>query len=136
MDINPKVQYIRLIYCPDHQDIKENELADSLAKTVLKKAKHLQPTTQLSPSEIQQGTYRSSQIACTVTTMHVTCMQTVLRIHRNLCMLLIPLSKDNLNLLSFFLLCACCLLLLSIMVSYLLPCYAALIFLFVCFHRS
>ena len=52
MDINPKVQYIRLIYCPDHQDIKENELADSLAKTVLKKAKHLQPTTQLSPSEI------------------------------------------------------------------------------------
>ena len=44
-----------LFYCPAHQGIEENELADSLAKIALKKAKHLQPNTQLSPSEIQQG---------------------------------------------------------------------------------
>ena len=43
MDISPEVQ-----------NIKENELADSLAKTASKKAKHLQPNTQLSSSEIQQ----------------------------------------------------------------------------------
>ena len=55
MDISPKVQNIRLVYCPAHQGIQENELADSLAKTSSKEAKHLQPNTQLSSSEIQQG---------------------------------------------------------------------------------
>ena len=55
MDLSPKVQNIRLVYCPAHQGIQENELADSLAKTSSKEAKHLQPNTQLSPSEIQQG---------------------------------------------------------------------------------
>ena len=54
MDISPKVQNIRIVYCPVHQDIEEDELADSLAKTASKKAKHLQPNTQLLPSEIQQ----------------------------------------------------------------------------------
>ena len=54
MDISPKVQN-RLVYCPAHQGMEENELADSLAKTASKKAKHIQPNTQLSPSEIQQG---------------------------------------------------------------------------------
>ena len=53
MGIRPKVQNIRLVYCPVHQGIPENELADSLAdSTSSKKAKHLQPNTQLSPSEI------------------------------------------------------------------------------------
>ena len=33
MDLSPKVQNIRLVYCPTHQGIEENELADSLAKT-------------------------------------------------------------------------------------------------------
>ena len=55
MDLSPKVQNIRLVYCPAHQSIQENELANSLAKTASKKAKHLQPNTQLSPSEIKQG---------------------------------------------------------------------------------
>ena len=55
MDISSKVQNIRLVYCPAHQGIEENELADSLAETASKKPKHLQPNTQLSPSEIQQG---------------------------------------------------------------------------------
>ena len=54
MDISPKVQN-RSVYCPAHQGMEENELADSLAKTASKKAKHIQPNTQLSPSEIQQG---------------------------------------------------------------------------------
>ena len=55
MDLSPKVQNIRLVYYPAHQGIQENELANSLAKIASKKAKHLQPNTQLSPSEIQQG---------------------------------------------------------------------------------
>ena len=38
------------------------------------------------------------QIACTVTTVHITCMQTMLCIHKNLCTVLIPLCKNNLNL--------------------------------------
>ena len=42
---------------------------------------------------------RPSKFACIVTTMHVACMQTVLHIHENLCKILIPLFKNNLNLL-------------------------------------
>ena len=41
---------------------------------------------------------RPSQIACMVTTVHVTCMETVLHVHENLCTVLIPLCKNNLNL--------------------------------------
>ena len=55
MGISPELQNVRIVYCPAHEGIEENELADSLAKTVSKKVKHLQPNTQLSPSEIQQG---------------------------------------------------------------------------------
>ena len=55
VDVSPKVQNIRLVYCPAHQCIAKNEQADSLAKTASRKAKHLQHNTQLSPSEIQQG---------------------------------------------------------------------------------
>ena len=54
MDLSPKVQNIRLVYCPTHQGIEENERADSLAKTP-SKTKQLEPNTQLSPSEIQEG---------------------------------------------------------------------------------
>ena len=55
MDISPKVQNIKFVYCPVHEGIEENELADSLAKTASKKAKHLQPNTGISSSETQQG---------------------------------------------------------------------------------
>ena len=55
MAISPNVQNIRFTYCPVHQGTEENEPADSLAKTASKKVKQLQPNTQLSPSEIQQG---------------------------------------------------------------------------------
>ena len=47
MNISPKMLNIRLVYCPAHQGIEENELADSLAKTSSKKAKHLQHNTQI-----------------------------------------------------------------------------------------
>ena len=53
MGISPELQNVRIVYCPAHEGIEENELADSLAKTVSKKVEHLH--TQLSPSEIQQG---------------------------------------------------------------------------------
>ena len=52
MDISAKVQNVRLVYFPAYQGVQENELADSLAKAASKKAKHLQPDTQLSLSEI------------------------------------------------------------------------------------
>ena len=41
---------------------------------------------------------RSSKTACMVTTVHVACMQMVFHIHGNLCKVLIPLFKNNLNL--------------------------------------
>ena len=43
------------------------------------------------------STHRPSQIVCTVTKVYVTCMQTALRVHENLCTVLIPLCKSNLN---------------------------------------
>ena len=46
---------MRLVYWPVHEGTEENEQAGSLAKTASKKAKYLQPNTQLSSSEIQQG---------------------------------------------------------------------------------
>ena len=54
MKISPKTQKVRMVYCPSHQDIEENELADSLAETSSKKARYLRPNIQLSPSEIKQ----------------------------------------------------------------------------------
>ena len=57
MDILPRVQNVRLVCCPAHQCIEENETADSFAKIPLKKARHLQPNTQLSLSEMQQGNF-------------------------------------------------------------------------------
>ena len=41
----------------------------------------------------------------TVTTMHVTCMQTALHVYENSCTLLIPLCKNNLNLNVFLFFC-------------------------------
>ena len=35
------MKHIKLIYCPTHKSIKENENTDDLAKTVSKKASHL-----------------------------------------------------------------------------------------------
>ena len=40
---------------------------------------------------------RPSQIACTVTTVHITCTQTALRVHKNSCTLFISLFKNRLN---------------------------------------
>ena len=41
---------------------------------------------------------RPTQIVCMAATVHIMCMQMVLRVHENLCTVLIPLCKNNLNL--------------------------------------
>ena len=77
---------------------------------------------------------RLSQIACTVMIMHITSTQAVLHVHKNLCMLLIPLCRNDLNLpmCSFFFFPVLgCLLLSFIMLSCLLLLCTVLI-LFVC----
>ena len=42
------MEHIKLIYCPAHKGIKENEIADNLAKTASKKGSHLRPRTGIS----------------------------------------------------------------------------------------
>ena len=80
---------------------------------------------------------RHLQIACKVMTVLISCTQTALCLLKNLCMVLIPLSEDSLNLQCLFF-CPVLGYVLhsSIMLSYLVPCCIALKFLFVCFHRS
>ena len=41
---------------------------------------------------------RPSQIACTVTTVYIMFMQMALHVHKNLCTVLIPQCRNNLNL--------------------------------------
>ena len=62
---------------------------------------------------------RPSQIVCMFTTMYIMCMQMVLCVHKNLCLPLIPQSKNNLNLPMSFFYCSVpgCLLLSLIMLS-------------------
>ena len=49
-------------------------------------------------SGINHVFYRPSPIACTLTTVYVTCTQTVLHVHENSYTVLISLCKNNLNL--------------------------------------
>ena len=52
MQISSIVKYIKLIHCPAlNKGIKENGIADNLAKTASKKASHLPPRTDISLSE-------------------------------------------------------------------------------------
>ena len=76
---------------------------------------------------------KPSQIVCMVASVHVTCTQMALHMQKNVCMLLIPLCKNNLNLPMWFFFCPMlgCLHLSFSMWSCLLPLCAALI-LFVC----
>ena len=55
MDISQKVDNIKIIYCPAHIGIEGNELADGLAKTRAKKAKHLQPDPKITLPELKQS---------------------------------------------------------------------------------
>ena len=55
MDISEKVDNIEIIYCPAHIGIELNELADGLAKTGAKKAKHLQPDPKLTLPQPKQA---------------------------------------------------------------------------------
>ena len=52
--ISSCVDEIKLIYCPAHKGIEDNEIADSLAKVASTKALHLPPRTDLSLSEIKE----------------------------------------------------------------------------------
>ena len=54
IQISYLVKHIKLIYCPTHKSIKENENTDDLAKTVSKKASHLPPRTDISLSEVKE----------------------------------------------------------------------------------
>ena len=60
--------------------------------------KILQIQTDTTPKFQNSLAPRSSQIACTLTTVHIAFTQTALRVPENLCMVLIPLCKNNLNL--------------------------------------
>ena len=51
MQISYLVEHIKLICCPAHKGIKENKIANNLAKTTLKKASHLPPRTDISLSK-------------------------------------------------------------------------------------
>ena len=55
MDISEKVDNIKIIYCPAHIGIEGNELADGLAKTGAKKAKHLQPDPKTTLPQLKQS---------------------------------------------------------------------------------
>ena len=55
MYISEKVDNIKIIFCPVHLGIEGNELADSLAKTGAKKAKHLQPDLKIIFPELKQS---------------------------------------------------------------------------------
>ena len=52
--ISSLVEHIKLIYCPAHKGIKENEIADNLAKTASKKAFHLPPRADISISKVKE----------------------------------------------------------------------------------
>ena len=55
MDISEKADNIKIIYCPAHIGIEGNELADGLAKTRAKKAKHLQSDPKITLPQLKQS---------------------------------------------------------------------------------
>ena len=57
IEISLKVNQIKLIYCPGHKGIPENEIADSLAKTGSRKAKHLPLKVTVTPTEIKKNNH-------------------------------------------------------------------------------
>ena len=48
------MEHIKLIYCQADKGIKENKIADNLAKTASKKASHLPPRTDISLSKVKE----------------------------------------------------------------------------------
>ena len=89
------------------------------------------PKTNWQPSKDS----RHSQIACMVTIVQIMCTQMVLRMHGNLCMILIPPCENNLNLqICYFFLPYVCILS-FIMLPCLLLCCTVLIF-WLCFYRN
>ena len=53
ININHSIKSIKLVYCPPHKGIVENETADKLGKIAAKKAQTLEPTYIVSLSEIK-----------------------------------------------------------------------------------
>ena len=45
----------KMIYCPSHKDIYENEMVDSLARVTAKKATHLPPKIHLNISYLKNA---------------------------------------------------------------------------------
>ena len=54
IQISSLVEHIKLIYCPAHKGIKENEITDNLAKTASRKASHLPPRADMSISKVKK----------------------------------------------------------------------------------
>ena len=52
--ISSLVEHIKLIYCPVDKSIKENEIANILAKAASKKASRLLPRTDISLSKLKK----------------------------------------------------------------------------------
>lgn len=54
LQISYLVKHIKLIYCPTHKSIKENENTDDLIKTISKIASRLPPRTDITLSEAKE----------------------------------------------------------------------------------
>ena len=54
IEIHPKVKSVKLIYCPVHKGIKENETADEQAKVAPTKAKNHKPTCDITTANIKE----------------------------------------------------------------------------------
>ena len=54
IQISSLVEYIKLIYCPAHKGMKENEISDNLAKTASKNASHLPPRAEMYLSKVKE----------------------------------------------------------------------------------
>ena len=63
-DISTKVKSIKIIYCPAHKGIKDNETADTLAKIATKKAKTLEPTYNITTLDIKTETSKLTHKKC------------------------------------------------------------------------
>ena len=54
MKITSLLEHVKLTYCPAHKGIKENEIADNIAKIASKKASHLPSRAGISISKVKE----------------------------------------------------------------------------------
>ena len=55
IELNSRVNEIKMIYCSTHKGIYENKMADSLVKVAAKKATHLPPKIDLTMSDLKNA---------------------------------------------------------------------------------